>query len=64
MKKSLIFFFGAFFFLCFTTTSCKSNKTGCKMNEDTHVKMGKDGQMPTKRGKSNLFSKKMMKKSR
>ena len=41
-------------------TSC-SKKTGCPSTENAHVKLNKKGQFPTKKGKSNLFPKKMRK---
>ncbi len=44
--------------------SCSSAKTGCPANEAASVKIRKDGSLPTKRGKSQLFSKKMRKKMR
>jgi hypothetical protein len=43
-------------------TSCGSNKTGCPVNENAHVKTNSKGELPTKRGKSNLFPKNMRKR--
>ena len=40
------------------TTSC-SKKTGCPINENAGVKANKKGALPSRRGKSNLFPKKM-----
>lgn len=45
-----------------TVTSSCSKKTGCPINESVHVKSGKNGQMKSKKGKSNLFPKDMRKK--
>ena len=41
--------------------SC-SRKTGCPANETVHVKPNRKGELPTKGGSTNLFSKKMRKK--
>ncbi len=43
------------------SSSC-SRKTGCPVNENVHVKPNRKGELPTKGGSSNLFSKKMRKK--
>ena len=40
-------------------TSCSSNKTGCPINENAHVKTDRKGNMSAKGGKSNLFPKNM-----
>jgi hypothetical protein len=50
-------------FISTVTTSC-SKKTGCPINESVHVKTDKNGQMKSKKGKSNLFPKDMRKKRR
>jgi len=52
--------------LAFMSTSCRSKKTGCPMNDPgkVGVSTGKKGKMSTKKGKSNLFPKKMRKKKR
>lgn len=43
-----------------TIASCSSQKKGCPVNEDaTKGTTGKNGELSTKRGKSNLFPKKM-----
>ena len=59
MKKFLIFTVSAIFlfFIATTTQSC-SKKTGCPVNEDTHVKTKRNG-MPKKKAKSGLFPKRM-----
>ncbi len=63
LKKYSFLLFAAFLgFFLITTTSC-NKKTGCPINENAHVKTGKKGQLPTKRGKSNLLPKKMRKKN-
>ena len=50
------------YFLCLLifvsiSSSC-SKKTGCPINEKTHVKTNKKGLLSSKGGKSNLFDKK------
>ena len=40
-------------------SSCSSNKTGCPVNDNVHVKTDKNGGMSSKGGKSNLFPKNM-----
>ena len=51
---------------CFTAvgTSCGSNKTGCPVNERAAGKTNKKGELSNKKGKSNLFPKKVRKKMR
>ena len=61
MKKYLFLILPFALTLMLTQTSC-AKKTGCAINDNAHVQMGKDGDLPTKRGKSNLFSKKARKK--
>ena len=41
--------------------SCNKG-TGCLINESAHVKMGKDGKLPTTRGTSSLFPRDFKKK--
>ena len=43
------------------SSSC-SRKSGCPVNEDAHVKPGKNGSYSSKKGKSELFPKEMRKK--
>lgn len=62
MKKS--WFILALFASFLAFQSCGSNKEGCPINDDAHVKMNSRGELPTKGGKSSLFSKKMKKKMR
>jgi hypothetical protein len=63
MKRIYFYTIAALLFIGFAiaTSSC-SPKTGCAINEDAHVKVNRKGEMPTKRGKSNLFSKKTRRK--
>ena len=51
---------------CFTTVSisCGSNKTGCPVNERAAGKTNRKGELSNKKGKSNLFPKKVRKKMR
>ena len=45
------------------TASCSSSKSGGPANDKAdHVKLNKNGEMSSKRGKSNLFPKDMRKK--
>jgi hypothetical protein len=48
-------------FVTTTTTSCKT-KEGCGLEEKYSAPVNNDGSLSTKRGKSNLFSKKQRKK--
>ncbi len=50
------------FLMTFMMSGCSSAKTGCPANEAASVKIRKDGSLPTKRGKSHLFNKKMRKR--
>lgn len=63
LKKALYTGLLAIFTLSMTTSmaSCKA-KEGCGLEEKYSAKPGKDGSLSTKRGKSNLFSKKKRKK--
>lgn len=64
MKKNALYTgLIAFFALSFCTsiTSCKT-KEGCGLEEKYSAPTNKDGGLSTKRGKSNLFSKKQRKK--
>jgi len=62
IKKYSFLIFAAFLgFFLINTSSC-NKKTGCPINENAHVKPNKKGQLPTKRGKSNLLPKNMRKK--
>ncbi len=64
MKKNvlIIALFAVFgLFVSTTMSSCKT-KEGCGLEEKYAPAVNKDGSMSTKRGKSNLFSKKQRKK--
>ena len=64
MKKNalVIAIFAAFTIIVSTSiTSCKT-KEGCGLEEKYAAPVDKDGNLSTKRGKSNLFSKKQRKK--
>ncbi len=65
MKKRLAYIL-TIFFLAFSfslvTTSCGSNKTGCPINEEAHVKPDRKGRLPKKEGQQHLFSKKARKR--
>ena len=65
MKKVLfIALLGAFCLIVPTTmTSCKT-KEGCGLEEKYAPPTDKNGRLTTKRGKSNLFSKKQRKKAK
>jgi len=43
-------------------TSCSGPKTGCPINERAKNKVNKKGELSQKKGKSNLFPKKVRKK--
>jgi len=56
--------FALFLLACFcslTLNSCKTGE-GCAATEHYQAKTNKSGQLSTKKGKSNLFSKKQRKK--
>ena len=63
LKKALYIGLLAVFTLFMSTSlsSCKT-KEGCGLEEKYGARTGKDGSLSTKRGKSNLFSKKKRKK--
>jgi len=65
-KKTTSLLFVASLF-CFTAmnTSCGSNKTGCPVNERAkNAGTNRKGELSNKKGKSNLFPKKVRKKMR
>lgn len=62
MKKILTLLgFVGFLGLFSTISSCKTGE-GCGMEEKYGAKIDNDGNMSSKRGKSNLFSKKQQKR--
>lgn len=61
-KTTLLLLVAALFCVSGTMTSCGSNKTGCPINEQQKGKVNRKGQLSNKKGKSNLFPKKMRKK--
>lgn len=63
-KATLLLLVGALFCISGTMTSCGSNKTGCPINEQAKGKVNRKGELSNKKGKSNLFPKKMRKKLR
>ncbi len=62
-KKStiLLMVMGLF---CFSATliSCGGPKSGCPVNEKAKTRVNKKGELSSKKGKSNLFPKKVRKK--
>lgn len=62
MKKYLKYIVFLFVLVFMTSTNSCAKKYGCP-GEDASIKMDKDGNLPTRKGKSNLFDKKMRKKT-
>ena len=64
MKKYFKYFLFIFsiLFITIISESC-AKKYGCP-GEDSSIQTDKDGNLPTKKGKSNLFDKKMRKRSK
>ena len=58
-KPKLIFLIASLLVVSLFVSACSSNKTGCPVNENVHVKTDKKGGMSSKGGKSNLFPKHM-----
>jgi hypothetical protein len=56
MRKAMLFTALAVFLSGFsmTSTSC-SRKVGCPANEAAHVKPGRNGELPTSGGRTQLF---------
>jgi len=64
MRISIRKIFLIIFVITLTTTSWSCHRgSGCP-GEKASMKMGKNGELPTKRGKSKLFSKKKKKRSK
>lgn len=63
MMKKVLFaaLFASFCIIVSTTMSSCKTKEGCGLEEKYAPPTGKDGRMSTKKGKSNLFSKKQRK---
>jgi hypothetical protein len=59
--KKYLFFLIIIIFMC-SFNSC-AKQYGCP-GEDASIKMDKDGNLPTSKGKSSLFDKKMIKRSK
>ena len=66
MRKYIIYLGVSLLFACFTSTfsACSSSKSGCPATDNAQVKMGKNGELPKGKGKSNLFPKSTRKKMR
>ncbi len=63
MRKYIKYFlFFIFIIFAFSFNSC-AKKYGCP-GEDAGIKMDKDGNLPASKGKSSLFDKKMIKRSK
>lgn len=62
MKRTFLILLLAAAFSMVGTTSCRSSQDAhCPAYSDAKVKTTKKGKLPTRRGKSNLFPKKMRK---
>ena len=65
MKKTIIWsFFVSLLLLSCSISSCSSNKTGCPINENAHVKADKKGKFKSRSGRTNLFPKNMRRKKK
>ncbi|MEZ5031500.1 MAG: hypothetical protein R2787_08865 [Saprospiraceae bacterium] len=61
--RSRFLFLGIVLSALLFAPSCSSSKSGCPANDKAdNVKLNKNGEMSSKRGKSNLFPKDMRKK--
>lgn len=60
MKK--FFYFIAIATVVLWTSGCGTAKTGCPANEAAAIKIKEGGELPRKKGKSQLFPKKMRRK--
>jgi thioredoxin-related protein len=58
-RPKLVFLIASLLVVSLFFSACGSNKSGCPINENTHVKTDKKGNMSSNRGKSNLFPKNM-----
>lgn len=59
MRKSIITTLGVLSITLILSLfiSCSSSKSGCPATDNAQVKMGKNGELPKGKGKSNLFPK-------
>ncbi|MFK8009144.1 MAG: hypothetical protein AB8H03_22480 [Saprospiraceae bacterium] len=64
MKKFKLLLLCSSLLLVLPFVSSCSKKTGCPVNETVGKSTNRKGELSTKRGKSNLFPKKMRKKKR
>ncbi|MFK7774007.1 MAG: hypothetical protein AB8F94_17780 [Saprospiraceae bacterium] len=64
MKKLKLLLLCSSLLLVLPFVSSCSKKTGCPVNETVGKSTNRKGDLSTKRGKSNLFPKKMRKKKR
>jgi len=64
MKKLKLLLLCSSLLLVLPFISSCSKKTGCPVNETVGKTSNRKGELSTKRGKSNLFPKKMRKKKR
>ena len=64
IKKKTTFLFLVLGLFCFSNvmSSCGGPKTGCPVNERAKTRVNKKGELSGKKGKSNLFPKKVRKK--
>jgi hypothetical protein len=63
MRKYLKYFLFILTVLFMSTFNSCAKQYGCP-GENASIKMDKDGNLPTRKGKSSLFDKKMIKKSK
>lgn len=64
MKFTNVLVFVCILFIGSIALSSCSKGYGCLINDSAHVKMGKDGKLPQKKGTSSLFPKNMNKKTK
>ena len=61
LKYKILLIFISVFIISFTTSSCTKRGYGCP-GDKAGIKLDKHGNLPTKRGKSQLFNKKTRKR--
>ena len=64
MKKRYFYWFLCLLLLSGAGVACRSNKTGCPINEQASSGVDKKGNLLTKRGSSSLFGKEKKYKKR